>query len=57
MRTFIQLKDNIGWAVVNTPGETEGIEVDSGTGHFYIKKRYEDGAWVDPTPVVEEITE
>jgi hypothetical protein len=46
MRTFIQLKDGIGWASVNTTGEVEGsIEVESGTGDFYIKKKYEDGVW------------
>lgn len=46
MRTFIQLKDGIGWASVNTTGEIEGsIEVESGTGDFYIKKKYEDGVW------------
>jgi len=46
MKTFIQLKDGIGWASVNTTGEIEGaIEVDSGTGDFYIKKKYEDGVW------------
>ena len=46
MRTFIQLKDGIGWASVNTPGEIDGaIEVESGTGDFYIKKKYEDGVW------------
>ena len=48
MRTFIQLKDNIGWASVNTAGEVEGsIEVDFGTGDFYLKKRYENGTWSD----------
>ena len=46
MRTFIQLKDGIGWASVNTAGEIEGaIEVESGTGDFYIKKKYQDGVW------------
>lgn len=46
MRTFIQLKDGIGWATVNTPGEIEGaIEVESGTGDFYINKKYENGVW------------
>lgn len=46
MRTFIQLKDGIGWASVNTTGEIEGaIEVESGTGDFYIKKKYENGVW------------
>jgi hypothetical protein len=29
MRTFIQLKDNVGFAAVNTSGETEGIEVEN----------------------------
>jgi hypothetical protein len=48
MRTFIQLKDGIGWASVNTTGEVEGsIEVESGTGDFYIKKKYENGLWND----------
>ena len=48
MRTFIQLKDGIGWASVNTTGEIEGaIEVESGTGDFYIKKKYENGVWSD----------
>ena len=48
MRTFIQLKDGIGWASINTTGELEGaIEVDSGTGDFYIKKKYENGLWVE----------
>lgn len=46
MRTFIQLKDGIGWSFVNTPGEIVGaIEVESGTGDFYIKKKYENGVW------------
>lgn len=46
MKTFIQLKDSVGWASVNTTGEVEGgIEVDSGTGDFYIKKKYENGIW------------
>lgn len=48
MRTFIQLKDGIGWASVNTTSEIEGaIEVDSGTGDFYIKKKYDNGVWSD----------
>ena len=48
MRTFIQLKDGIGWASVNTTGEIEGaIEVENGTGDFYIKKKYENGVWSD----------
>jgi hypothetical protein len=48
MRTFIQLKDGIGWASVNTTGEIkDAIEVDSGTGDFYIKKKYENGVWTE----------
>jgi hypothetical protein len=48
MRTFIQLKDEIGWASINTTGEIEGaIEVESGTGDFYIKKKYKDGVWLE----------
>jgi hypothetical protein len=48
MRTFIQLKDGVGWASVNTDGEVEGsIEVEVGTGDFYIKKKYLDGVWSD----------
>jgi len=46
MKTFIQLKDGIGWASVNTTGDVEGaIEVDSGSGDFYLKKKYENGVW------------
>jgi len=46
MKTFIQLKDGIGWASVNSMAEVEGsIEVDFGTGDFYLKKKYEDGLW------------
>lgn len=47
MRTFVQLKDGVGFAVVNTEGHTEGIEVDSGTGEQYLKKSYDNGAWSD----------
>ena len=51
MRTFVQLKDNIGWAVVNTSGETEGIEVEFGTGDSYIEKLYSNGQW-STTPTI-----
>jgi hypothetical protein len=48
MKTFIQLKDNVGWAFVNTtesiPG---GIEVEFGTGEFFLKKKYENNSWVN----------
>lgn len=45
MKTFVQLKDGIGFAVVNTTGETEGIEVAYGTGEQYLKKTYKNGKW------------
>ena len=47
MRTFIQLKDNVTFAIVNTDGETEGIEVPYGTGENFLKKKYQDGEWND----------
>ena len=48
MRTFIQLKDNVGWASVNTDGEVEGsIEVEPNNGDFYIKKKYINEVWSD----------
>ena len=48
MKTFIQLKDGIGWASITTHGEIkDGIEVDLGTGDFYIKKKYADGVWTE----------
>lgn len=51
MRTFVQLKDNVGFATVNTEGETEGIEVEFGTGEEYLKKVYNNGAW-EPAPLI-----
>lgn len=48
MKTFIQLKDGIGWAFVNTDGNIEGaIEVEFNSGESYIKKKYENGVWLD----------
>jgi hypothetical protein len=47
MRTFVQLKDGVGFAVVNTEGYTEGIEVDPGAGEQYLHKTYADGVWSD----------
>ena len=47
MRKFIQLKDSIGWAVINTVGHTEGIEVFEEDAEQYIGKLYEDGGWSD----------
>ena len=50
MKTFIQLKDNIGFAYVNTIGETDGVEVSFGTGENYLGQLYSDGSWsVAPT--------
>lgn len=50
MRTFIQLKDSVWFATVNTSGETDGIEVEPGTGDQYIGKLYSDGEWsIAPT--------
>jgi len=48
MRTFIQLKDGIAFAFVNTDGEIQGgIEIENGTGEFYINKSYSNGSWSD----------
>lgn len=47
MKTFIQLKDGIGFVCVNTSGETEGIEVPYGTGENYLNKAYINQEWVD----------
>ena len=51
MRTFVQLKDGIGFATVNTEGETDGIEVEFGQGENYLKKIYNDGNW-EPAPLI-----
>lgn len=51
MRTFVQLKDGIGFATVNTDGETEGIEVEFGQGENFLKKAYNNGSW-DPAPLI-----
>ena len=46
MRTFVQLKDSVGWASINTTEEIpDSIEVEFGTGDFYINKKYENGTW------------
>jgi hypothetical protein len=45
MKTFIQLKDNIGFAYIDTEKETEGIEVSFGSGNDYICKEYNNGVW------------
>jgi hypothetical protein len=51
MKTFIQLKDGIGFACVTTPGETTGIEVNSENPDFFINKKYENGEWVE-APII-----
>lgn len=45
MKTFIQLKDNVGFATINTLGETDGIEVPFGTGDDYLGQAYDNGSW------------
>lgn len=52
MKTFIQLKDSIGFASVNTEGETEGIEVEFGTGEAYLNKSYANNQWGDVAPLI-----
>jgi hypothetical protein len=48
MRTFIQLKDGIGWASVNTTGEIEGVEVFTDNPEQFLgKKLTTQGTWVD----------
>jgi len=51
MKTFIQLKDGIGFAYVKTTGETEGIEVSVENPDALINKKYENNQWVD-APVI-----
>ena len=45
MKTFIQLKDGIGFAYVNTSGETDGIEITTENPDYYINKKYENNEW------------
>ena len=52
MRTFVQLKDGVAFAYVDTDGEAPGIEVEFGTGESYIKKQYKDGSWSDAELIV-----
>jgi hypothetical protein len=51
MKTFIQLKDGIGFAFIDTPTDTDGIEVPFGTGESYLKKELIDNEWVD-APII-----
>ena len=52
MKTFIQLKDNIGWSHIDTNGEVPGVEVELGTGENYINKKYENGSWSDASQIL-----
>jgi hypothetical protein len=47
MRTFIQFKDDVAFSTVQTPGETEGVEVFTDNPEQFLKKKYIDGSWVD----------
>jgi hypothetical protein len=51
MKTFIQLKDGIGWASVNTVGEIPGaIDITGKNPDDFIGKLYNDGEWeITPT--------
>jgi hypothetical protein len=51
MKTFIQLKDGIGFAYVTTNGETDGIEITGENPDYFINKKYENEEWVD-APVI-----
>lgn len=52
MRTFIQFKDDIASAYVQTPGETSGVEVFTDNPEQFLgKKLTSEGTWID----VEEI--
>lgn len=51
MRTFIQFKDDVAFSTVQTPGETDGIEVFTDNPEQFLKKKFVDGSWVD-APVI-----
>jgi hypothetical protein len=51
MKTFIQLKDGIGFAFIDTPNETDGIEVSFGTGESYLNKQLINDEWVE-APII-----
>jgi hypothetical protein len=55
MKTFIQLKDGIGFAFIDTPSDTDGIEVTFGTGESYIKKQLINDEWVE-APIIKYAT-
>ena len=47
MRTFIQFKDGVAFAYVNTPNETEGIEVFTDNPDQFLKKTFDGTNWAD----------
>lgn len=51
MRNFIQLKDNIGFVLIQTDGETSGIEIFSESPHEFLNKKYENENWII-TPII-----
>lgn len=52
MKTYVQLKDSIGFAYVNTENETDGIEVPFGEGDEYIFRLYTNGEWGEKAPLI-----
>jgi hypothetical protein len=47
MRTFIQFKDDVAFSTIQTPGETEGVEVFTDNPEQFLNKKYINGSWVD----------
>jgi hypothetical protein len=47
MKTFIQLKDGIGFSFIDTIYDMDLIEVPNGSGEEYLNKAYIDGSWFD----------
>ena len=47
MRTFIQFKDGVAFAYVNTPNETEGVEVFTDNPDQFLKKTFDGTNWAD----------
>lgn len=60
MRTFVQLRDGIGYAVINTTGEpdhsttpdhTTAVEVFTADPDQFLRKAYNAGMWLD-APII-----
>ena len=48
MRTFIQFRDDIASAYVQTPGETSGVEVFTDNPEQFLGKKLTiEGIWID----------